>query len=69
MKLRNIHFLAVALVAGALGALASLWFGGSPLLRTDTGQRALQAAIDASAPAAPPGVKPAKPGQPMPLHP
>lgn len=66
MKLRNIHFLAVALVAGALGALASLWFGGSPLLRTDTGQRALQAAIDASAPAPPPGVKPAKPGQPMP---
>ncbi len=66
MRLRNTHILAAALAAGALGVLASLWFGGSPLLRTDAGQRALQAAIDASAPAPPPGVKPAKPGQPMP---
>jgi thiol-disulfide isomerase/thioredoxin len=66
MKLRNIHFLAVALAAGVLGALASLWFGGSPLLRTDAGQQALHAAMDASAPEPPPGVKPAKPGEPMP---
>lgn len=66
MKLRNVHFLAVALAAGVLGALASLWFGGSPLLRTDTGQQALQAAMDAAAPEPPPGVKPAKPGEPMP---
>lgn len=65
MKLRNTHFLAVALVAGVLGALASLWFGGSPLLRTDAGQRALQAAMDATAPEPPAGVKPAKPGEPM----
>lgn len=66
MKLRNVHVLGAALAAGALGVLASLWFGGSPLLRTDAGQQALQMAIDASAPEPPPGVKPAKPGEPMP---
>lgn len=66
MKLRNVHILAAALVAGGLGVLASLWFGGSPLWRTDAGQQALQAAMDATAPAPPPGVKPAKPGEPMP---
>ena len=66
MKLRNVHLLAAALAAGVLGALASLWFGGSPLLRTDAGQQALHAAMDATAPAPPPGVKPAKPGEAMP---
>jgi thiol-disulfide isomerase/thioredoxin len=66
MKLRNLHILIAALVAGALGVLASLWFGGSPLLRTDAGQRALQTAMDAGAPEPPPGVKPAQPGDPMP---
>ncbi len=66
MKLRNLHILIAALVAGTLGVLASLWFGGSPLLRTDAGQRALQTAMDATAPEPPPGVKPAKPGEPMP---
>lgn len=66
MKLRNFHIVAAALVAGGLGVLASLWFGGSPLLRTDTGQKALQAVMDASAPEPPPGVKPAQPGEPMP---
>lgn len=66
MKLRNLHILIAALVAGALGVLASLWLGGSPLLRTDAGQRALQTAMDATAPEPPPGVKPAKPGEPMP---
>lgn len=66
MKLRNVHILVAALAAGALGVLASLWFGGSPLLRTDAGQRALQAAMEATAPLPPPGVKPARPGEPMP---
>ena len=66
MKLRNVHILVAALAAGALGVLASLWFGGSPLLRTDAGQRALQAAMEATAPQPPPGVKPARPGEPMP---
>ena len=66
MKLTNTHVLVAALAAGALGVLASLWFGGSPLLRTDSGQRALQAAMDATAPAPPAGVTPAKPGELMP---
>ena len=66
MKLTNAHILIAALAAGALGVLASLWFGGSPLLRTDSGQRALQAAVDATAPAPPAGVTPAKPGEAMP---
>jgi hypothetical protein len=30
MKFRNLPLLAAALAAGVLGALASLWFGGSP---------------------------------------
>ena len=66
MKLTNAHILIAALAAGALGVLASLWFGGSPLLRTDSGQRVLQAAMDATAPAPPAGVTPAKPGEAMP---
>ena len=66
MKLTNAHILIAALAAGALGVLASLWFGGSPLLRTDSGQRALRAAVDATAPAPPAGVTPAKPGEAMP---
>ena len=66
MKLTTARVLLVAGAAGALGVLASLWWGGSPLLRTDTGQRALQAAMEASAPEPPPGVKPAQPGEPMP---
>jgi len=66
MKFRNLHLLAAALAAGLLGALASLWFGGSPLLQTDAGQRALQAAMDTTAPEPPAGVKPAQPGEPMP---
>ena len=66
MKLTNAHILIAALAAGALGVLASLWFGCSPLLRTDSGQRALQAAVDATAPAPPAGVTPAKPGEAMP---
>jgi len=67
MKLTTTRILLVAVVAGALGVLASLWWGGSPLLRTEPGQRALQAAMEASAPEPPPGVKPARPGEPMPV--
>lgn len=66
MKLTTARVLVVACAAGALGVLASLWWGGSPLLHTDTGQRALQAAMEASAPQPPPGVQPARPGEPMP---
>jgi len=66
MKLNNTHVLVAALVAGTLGVVASLWFGGSPLLRSDVGQRGLQSALDATAPEPPAGVVPAKPGQAMP---
>nr|WP_236685907.1 TlpA disulfide reductase family protein [Pseudoxanthomonas suwonensis] len=55
----------MALAAGGLGLAASWWFG-NPWLRTDSGQRALQAAADATAPALPPGVRAARPGDPLP---
>jgi len=50
--------LAVALLAGGLGVLASLRFAspGGPLLHSELGQRALNAAISASAPSPPAGV-------------
>jgi len=66
MKFSTPVVLLAAVMAGALGVVASLWWGGSPLLRSETGQRALQAAMDASAPEPPAGVNPAKPGDPMP---
>jgi thiol-disulfide isomerase/thioredoxin len=59
MKLTTARVLVVAVAAGALGALASLWWSGSPLLRTDT-------TLENSAPEPPPGVKPAQLGEPMP---
>ena len=65
MRSSTVRILLAALVAGALGILASLWWGGSPLLRSDSGQRALQAALDASAPLPPAGVTPARPGDLM----
>ena len=65
MRSSTVRILLAALVAGALGILASLWWGGSPLLRSDSGQRALQAALDASAPPPPAGVTPARPGDSM----
>ena len=66
MKLTTTHILIAAVAAGALGVVASLWSGGSPLLRTGAGQRALQAALDASAPTPPVGVRPVSPGDAMP---
>ncbi len=66
MKVTTGSIVAVAVLAGVLGILASLWFGGSPLLRTDTGQRGVQAVMDATAPPPPAGVTPAKRGDPMP---
>jgi thiol-disulfide isomerase/thioredoxin len=66
MKVTPLRVIAVAMVAGALGVLASLWYGGSPLLRTEAGQRTLQAAMEASAPKPPPGVTAAGRGDPMP---
>jgi thiol-disulfide isomerase/thioredoxin len=66
MKVSTGLIVAVAVLAGVLGILASLWFGGSPLLRTEAGQRGLQAVIEATAPAPPAGVTPARRGDPMP---
>jgi len=55
--------LAVAVAAGLLGLLAGRWAG---LQRTEAGQRALQAVADATAPAVPADVRPARPGDPLP---
>ncbi|KAF1723156.1 TlpA family protein disulfide reductase [Pseudoxanthomonas wuyuanensis] len=66
MKVTPLRVVAVAVAAGALGVLASLWYGGSPLLRSEPGQRALQAVMEADAPAPPPGVTVAGRGDPMP---
>ncbi|WCE04949.1 TlpA disulfide reductase family protein [Pseudoxanthomonas sp. JBR18] len=59
------RLLMVAVVAGVAGIAAGVWTQAG-WHRTDTGQRALQAALDASAPAPPPGVTPARRGDPMP---
>lgn len=54
----------VAAAAGVLGVVASVLVGGpGPLLRTEVGQRALQGAMNASAPATPAGMSVAVRGQ------
>lgn len=60
------RLLLVAVGAGAIGALAGHWYGRSPLEGSQAGQKALQAAADATAPAPPAGVHPARPGDPLP---
>lgn len=57
--------LLVALAAGVLGIGAGLWSQGG-WLRTQTGQQALQSALEARAPAPPVGVTPARLGDPLP---
>jgi len=62
----------VALAAGGLGVAASLWSNGpGPLLgaamRSEVGQRALQAAASGTAPAPPAGLAIAARGSPMPV--
>jgi thiol-disulfide isomerase/thioredoxin len=57
----------VALAAGALGVVASLMTSGpGPLLRTELGQRALNAAASASAPEPPAGTRVAERGEGIP---
>jgi len=57
----------VALAAGALGVVASLLTSGpGPLLRTELGQRALNAAASASAPEPPAGTPVARRGETIP---
>lgn len=60
------RLLVVAAAAAALGLVAGLWHGRSPLQDSEAGQRALQAAANATAPAPPAGVHPARPGDPLP---
>lgn len=66
MRVTTPRIIAVAILAGGLGLAASLWFNGNPLWRTAPGERALHAAINATAPAPPADVTPAKVGDPMP---
>jgi len=63
---QRVRVLWVVVIAAALGLLASYWYEGGPLLRTDAGQRALQAAAKASAAQPPAGVTPAQVGDAMP---
>lgn len=59
-----------AVAAGTLGLVASLLTSGpGPLLRSELGQRALNAAMQASAPPPPAGVQVAAPGKPVPAFP
>lgn len=59
--------LIVAIVAAVLGAGAGLLVSGpGPIWRSELGQRALQRAADATAPALPEGVTVAERGDPMP---
>ena len=66
MKVTTPRILVVAVLAAGLGLSASLWLNGNPLWRTVPGERALHAAVNATAPAPPAGVTPAKVGDPMP---
>jgi thiol-disulfide isomerase/thioredoxin len=59
--------LLVALVAGTLGVVASLAINGpGPLLRTEWGQRAVQAAMSAVSPPTPAGLAVARRGERVP---
>ena len=59
--------LLVAAIAGALGVVAGLVVNGpGPLLRTEVGQRALQSAMDASAPKPPADLPVARRGEAIP---
>ncbi|BDU18041.1 TlpA family protein disulfide reductase [Lysobacter auxotrophicus] len=59
--------LLVAAIAGALGVAAGLLVNGpGPLLRTEVGQRALQSAMDASAPKPPADLPVARRGEAIP---
>jgi len=63
LKVGPLTVVAIALVAGGLGVVASLFVGGpGPLLGTEAGQRLYADALSATAPAPPAGVPVAKRG-------
>lgn len=67
MKAATGRIVAVAVLAGLLGLGASLLTGGpGPLLRTETGQRALNGVLGATAPAPPAGTPVARRGESIP---
>lgn len=67
MKATTARILAVAVFAGLLGLGASLLTSGpGPLLRTETGQRALHGVLGATAPAPPAGIAVARRGEAIP---
>ncbi|MCD9007386.1 TlpA family protein disulfide reductase [Luteimonas sp. XNQY3] len=63
MKVGPLAVVAIAVVAGGLGVLASVFVGGpGPLLGTEAGQRLYADALSATAPAPPEGVTVARRG-------
>lgn len=63
MKVGPLTVVVIAVVAGGLGVLASLFVGGpGPLLGTETGQRLYADTLSATAPAPPQGVTVARRG-------
>lgn len=63
MKVGPLTVVAIAIVAGGLGVLASLFVGGpGPLLGTEAGQRLYADTLSATAPAPPGGVSVARRG-------
>jgi len=66
MKVTPPRILMFAVVGAALGLAAAYGFGLAPWLRGATGQQALQALAEATAPAPPADVVPARVGDPMP---
>ncbi len=63
----SLKIVAIATVAGVFGAVVGLWVNNpGPLLRTEVGQRALQAALSASAPPPPAGLAVARRGETIP---
>jgi len=63
MKVGPLTVVAIAVVAGGLGVLASLFVGGpGPLLGTEAGQRLYADTLSATAPAPPEGVSVARRG-------
>lgn len=67
MKLTTGRIVLIAIIGAVLGGAVGLWTNApNPVLRTEPGQRALQAALSATAPPAPEGLAIARRGEPVP---